>query len=93
MNVKAFKVAKFLKEQRSKHNWSQPDLAVLLGMNRQSGQLISNIERSLCQLPVGCINKVSELTGVDRFEIAQMMAEDYREAILLTIERQRLTSN
>lgn len=75
-------IAQLLKTNREKKGWSQADLSGLVGMKKGQGQLISNIERGLCNLPPKHGLKVCEVLSIDPDVMIETMANDYKRALL-----------
>lgn len=67
-------IAKLIRTKRINHpkGYSQSELSNLLGY--KNGQFISNVERSLCSIPLKMLRKVSEVLDIS--------PEDLKEAIL-----------
>jgi transcriptional regulator with XRE-family HTH domain len=75
-------VGQLIRTKRTMHpkNYSQAELSHLLGY--KNGQFISNVERSLCHIPLKMLHRVANLLDIS--------FEEFKEAILkdeaLTIE-------
>lgn len=74
-------IAILLRKAREKKGWSQNDVSHMIGMKSQ-GQLVSNIERGLCNLPPKHGFKICEILSIDPATMIETMANDYKRALL-----------
>lgn len=72
-------IAKVVKDGRLKEKLSQNALAVELGY--RNAQFISNVERSLCSIPLKKIKALSELIDVKESTITDAMVADYKSRV------------
>ncbi|MDH4467168.1 MAG: hypothetical protein QE271_03850 [Bacteriovoracaceae bacterium] len=74
-------IAALIKRKRIAHssNLSQSDLSSLLGY--KNGQFISNVERSLCNIPFKMIKKVCQVLDISAEEIKAAMMKDHEETL------------
>jgi len=83
MKFQIFKdMAILLKTAREKKGWSQKDFAALMGMKRGQGQIVSNIERGLCNLPPKHGFKVCEMLSIEPKIMIETMVDDYRRSLI-----------
>ena len=69
-------IAKLIRDKRLSHprRYSQSELSHLLGY--KNGQFISNVERSLCSIPLKMLSRVSEVLNIPPEEIKAVMLRD-----------------
>ena len=74
-------IAKLVREKRLSHprRYSQSELSHLLGY--KNGQFISNVERSLCSIPLKMLSRVSEVLNVAPEEIKAVMLRDHETTL------------
>ena len=74
-------IAKLIRTKRINHvkGYSQSELSNLLGY--KNGQFISNVERSLCSIPLKMLRKVSEVLDITSDELKESILKD-QEATL-----------
>ena len=74
-------IAKLIRTKRLSHpkRYSQSELSKLLGY--KNGQFISNVERSLCSVPLKMLSKVSKILSIDEADIKEALLEDHRSTI------------
>lgn len=80
--MRSFKnIAELVRAKRVSHrnDYSQLDLAISLGY--KNGQLISNIERGLCGIPLKMMNKISEVLDIDPDELKATILRDHEETL------------
>jgi transcriptional regulator with XRE-family HTH domain len=78
--MKTFKnIGRVTKEARLKAKLSQVEACTLMGY--KNGQFISNIERSLCSIPIKDIQKFSDVMKIESYKIKNAMVADYRESL------------
>lgn len=80
--MRSFKnIAELVRAKRVSHssNYSQSDLAILLGY--KNGQLISNVERGQCGIPLKMMNKISEVLDIDPDELKATILRDHEETL------------
>ncbi len=75
-------IARLLKSAREKKDWSQADVSAMIGMKKGQGQLISNIERGLCNLPPKHGVKICEILAIDPEVMIETMANDYKRSLV-----------
>ena len=70
-----------IKRKRIAHtdNLSQSDLSSLLGY--KNGQFISNVERSLCNIPFKMIKKVCQVLDIAPEEMKTAMMKDHEDTL------------
>ena len=75
-------MARLIKQKRTGHpkSYSQSELSNLLGY--KNGQFISNVERSLCSIPLKMLTKVSEILDIAHDEIKSAMLKDQEQTII-----------
>ena len=89
--MRCFKnIAKLIRTKRLQHpkNYSQSELSHLLGY--KNGQFISNVERSLCNIPLKMLTKVSEVLNIEASELKAAILADHEETLnnYLNLEHQ-----
>lgn len=80
--MRCFKnIAKLIRTKRLEHPkaYSQSDLSNLLGY--KNGQFISNVERSLCNIPLKMLTKVSEVLDIDPKDLKAAIIADQNETL------------
>lgn len=80
--MRSFKnVATLIRTRRTEHpkQYSQADLSDQLGY--KNGQLVSNIERGLCSLPLKMMKKASEILSINPDELKAAILKDYEETL------------
>ena len=75
-------VAKLMKEKRRELKMSQRELSSRVGFSTKEGQFISNVERQKCQFPIRYISKLANALEVSEQTIIELMAQDYKNAII-----------
>jgi len=75
-------IALLLRNARVQKDWSQADLSEMIGMKKGQGQLISNIERGLCNLPPRHGAKICEVLSIDPVVMIETMANDYKKSLI-----------
>jgi len=78
----ANEVSKLIKQRRKDLNLSQTELSGMIGFSTKQGQFVSNIERGRCQFPIKFINKLANALEVSNETIIELMANDYKNAII-----------
>ena len=81
-NMRCFKnIAELIRTKRLQHpkGYSQSELSQLLGY--KNGQFISNVERSLCNIPLKMLTRVAEVLNIAHEELKDAMLKD-QEATL-----------
>jgi len=75
-------MARLIKQKRVGHpkSYSQSELSNLLGY--KNGQFISNVERSLCSIPLKMLTKVSAILDIGHEEIKTAMLRDQEQTII-----------
>ncbi len=70
-------IAKLIKDKRLGHPnaYSQSELSNLLGY--KNGQFISNVERSLCNVPLKMLGRICEVLDIDTQDIKTAILEDH----------------
>lgn len=81
MRHRSFKMGQFIRAKRTELKISQTDLGRMLGWTSSKGQVISNIERGLQQMPPEYINKLSLILVTPRELILDYYVEDFRESL------------
>lgn len=69
-------IARVVRSNRIKKGLSQTELSFKIGF--KNGQFISNVERSVCSIPLKKINVLSSSLGIDSSEISKAMLDDYQ---------------
>ncbi len=64
-----------IKRMTHPNRYSQLKLANMLG--HKNGQFISNVERSLCSIPLKMLKKTAEILDIDRQKLKEVLLEDY----------------
>ena len=74
-------IAKLIRHKRMSHPkaYSQSDLSKMLGY--KNGQFISNVERSLCSIPLKMLAKVSIILDIPKEELKQTVLKDYENTV------------
>lgn len=74
-------IAKLIRLKRLNNSklYSQRELAVLLGFT--GGQLISNVERGLCSIPLRKLKAICELLNIREEEIKLALRNDYAKRL------------
>ena len=74
-------IAKLIKQKRTSHHkgYSQSELSHLLGY--KNGQFISNVERSLCNIPLKMLRKVSEILDISSAELKAAILKDQEQTL------------
>ena len=75
-------VAKLMRERRRELKLSQRELSAAVGFSTKEGQFISNVERQKCQFPIRYISKLANALEVSEQTIIELMAQDYKNAII-----------
>ena len=78
----ANEVSKLIKQRRKDLNLSQTELSGMIGFSTKQGQFVSNIERGRCQFPIKFINKLANALEVSNETVIELMAQDYKNAII-----------
>lgn len=75
-------IAKLIKAKRLNHpkHYSQSELSQMLGY--KNGQFISNVERSLCSIPLKMLTKVARILDIAHEEIRDALLKDHHETIV-----------
>lgn len=81
MNIRSRHLATLIRKRRIELDLSQGELNKLLGWYSKNGQVVSNIERGVQQMPAKTINKLANAIMVSREEIMDLMVKDYQEAL------------
>ena len=81
MNIRSRHLATLIRKRRIELDLSQNELNKLLGWYSKNGQVVSNIERGLQQVPAHAVNKLSSAIMIPREEIMDLMVKDYQEAL------------
>ena len=81
MNIRSRHLATLIRKRRIELDLSQGELNKLLGWYSKNGQVVSNIERGLQQVPAHAVNKLSSEIMIPREEIMDLMVKDYQEAL------------
>lgn len=74
-------IASLIRTAREKKDWSQADLSAMIGMKKGQGQLISNIERGLCNLPPRHGVKICQLLSIDPGVMIETMTNDFKRSL------------
>lgn len=84
MITRSISVAALLREKRIAAGITQEELSEKMGLTqkRKSYQQISNIERGVCQLPIKHVAKISEVLGVTKETIIDLLVQDYKQKII-----------
>jgi len=80
--MRCFKnIAKLIRNKRIQHpkGYSQSELSHLLGY--KNGQFISNVERSLCNIPLKMLSRVSEVLDIDSADLKTAILQDHEETL------------
>jgi transcriptional regulator with XRE-family HTH domain len=80
--MRCFKnIAQLIRTKRLQHpkGYSQSELSHLLGY--KNGQFISNVERSLCNIPLKMLVKVSEVLDIEPQELKGAILRDQEETL------------
>jgi transcriptional regulator with XRE-family HTH domain len=80
--MRCFKnIAQLIRTKRLQHpkGYSQSELSHLLGY--KNGQFISNVERSLCNIPLKMLVKVSDVLDIDPQELKGAILKDQDETL------------
>lgn len=85
MNIRSRHLATLIRKRRIELDLSQGELNKLLGWYSKNGQVVSNIERGVQQMPVKTINKLANAIMVPREEIMDLMVKDYQEALKMEV--------
>lgn len=85
MRQRSSHLANLIKRRRFELDLSQNELNKMLGWHSKTGQVISNIERGLQQVPPHVINKLSSAIMIPREEIMDLMVKDYQEALKMEV--------
>lgn len=74
-------IAKLIRTRRINHSkgYSQSELSHLLGY--KNGQFISNVERSLCNIPLKMLTKVSEVLDISPEELKAAILRDHETTL------------
>jgi len=75
-------IASLIRENRIKAGWSQADLSGLAEMKKGQGQLISNVERGLCNLPPKHGRKICKILSIDPDKMIEAMAMDFKKSLI-----------
>lgn len=86
-------VANLMRNRRRELKMSQLKLSKLLGFSSKEAQYVSNIERQKCQFPVHYITKLASALEVSNETIIELMANDYRNAIIKEVSNASELSN
>lgn len=70
------KLSKLIRQKRKKKKMSQRDLALALGY--PNAQIVSNIERGICSLPIKRFKQTSEILSVDLKKIKSCYLKDVK---------------
>ena len=82
MITQSNEVAKLMRERRRELKLSQRELSAAVGFSTKEGQFISNVERQKCQFPIRYISKLANALEVSEQTIIELMAQDYKNAII-----------
>lgn len=82
MIIHSNEVANLMRNRRRELKMSQVKLSGMVGFSNKEGQFISNVERGKCQFPVKFINKLANALEVSNETIIELMANDYKNAII-----------
>jgi transcriptional regulator with XRE-family HTH domain len=82
MITQSNEVAKLMRERRRELKLSQRELSAAVGFSTKEGQFISNVERQKCQFPIRYITKLANALEVSEQTIIELMAQDYKNAII-----------
>lgn len=85
MRTRSNHLASLIKRRRVDLRISQGKLNIMLGWSSTNGQVISNIERGLQQVPPHSVNKLSFALMVPIEEIINMMVKDYHEVLTMEV--------
>ncbi len=80
--MRCFKhIAKLIRTKRLEHPraYSQSELSHMLGY--KNGQFISNVERSLCNIPLKMLVKVSDVLDINPEELKAAILADHEETL------------
>lgn len=80
--MRCFKnIAHLIRSKRMSHpkGYSQSELSHLLGY--KNGQFISNVERSLCNIPLKMLSRVSEVLDIPSSELKIAILKDHEETL------------
>lgn len=72
-------IAKLVKENRIKKDYSQADLCKLLGY--MSAQYISNAERGICSIPLKKMYLLASSLEISQREVKEAMIKDFEQRI------------
>lgn len=73
------KLGLYLKKKRIEANLTQFEVATKLGYN--NSQLISNVERGLCGLPLNKLSTLAKIYSLDKRQLADILLEINRAKI------------
>lgn len=82
MIIHSNEVANLMRNRRRELRMSQRKLSSMVGFSNKEGQFISNVERGKCQFPVKFINKLANALEVSNETVIELMANDYKNAII-----------
>jgi len=82
MIIHSNEVANLMRNRRRELKMSQVKLSGMVGFSEREGQFVSNVERGKCQFPVRYISKLANALEVSELTIIELMANDYRNAII-----------
>jgi transcriptional regulator with XRE-family HTH domain len=74
-------IATLIREAREKKKWSQSELAALMGLKKGCGQMVSNVERGLCNLPPRHGFNVCQILAIEPQLMIDTMVNDYRRSL------------
>lgn len=80
--MRCFKnIAQLIRSSRMNHpkGYSQSELSHLLGY--KNGQFISNVERSLCNIPLKMLKRVSEVLDIPADDLKAAILRDQEETL------------
>jgi transcriptional regulator with XRE-family HTH domain len=79
-------IAKLIRKKRIAHpkGYSQSDLSNILGY--KNGQFISNVERSLCNIPLKMLKKISEILSIPSDELKIAILKDHEMTLEYYLE-------
>lgn len=88
-------IAKLIRTKRLNHpkRYSQSELSNMLGY--KNGQFISNVERSLCNIPLKMLGKISDILDISPVELKEAILKDHESTLnnYLGLDRQPIDSN
>jgi transcriptional regulator with XRE-family HTH domain len=81
MITRANKMASLIKARRNELKISQIELGRQLGWTSSKGQVVSNVERGLQQIPSSHLNRLSIILVIPREQIIEAYIEDFKDSL------------